>query len=134
MLEPDGDLGNVIGKCEPSKRYEDLLQPRWKNNLLMDGEAHDLLAGLIDLWGETKATGFLRQIAGRTSGEILAEALPQLILRIPFPKTMYWTGKGGVRSAKALRTLQAAGFTRVWNLTGGITRYSDDVDPTIPKY
>jgi molybdopterin/thiamine biosynthesis adenylyltransferase/rhodanese-related sulfurtransferase len=42
--------------------------------------------------------------------------------------------KGGVRSAKALRTLQAAGFTRVWNLVGGITRWSDDVDPTIPKY
>ena len=42
--------------------------------------------------------------------------------------------KGGVRSAKALRTLQAAGFTRVLNLVGGITRYSDDVDPTIPKY
>ena len=42
--------------------------------------------------------------------------------------------KGGARSAKALRTLQAAGFTRVWNLVGGITRWSDDIDPTIPKY
>ena len=45
---------------EAPKRYEDLLQPRWKNNLLMDGEAHDLLAGLIDLWGEAKATSFLK--------------------------------------------------------------------------
>lgn len=40
----------------------------------------------------------------------------------------------GVRSAKAVRQLQAAGFTRVWNLAGGIARWSDDVDPTIPKY
>jgi iron(III) transport system substrate-binding protein len=47
---------------EAPKRYEDLLQPRWRNNLLMDGEAHDLLAGLIDLWGEAKATTFLKQL------------------------------------------------------------------------
>jgi adenylyltransferase/sulfurtransferase len=42
--------------------------------------------------------------------------------------------KGGTRSAKAVRQLQAAGFRRVWNLAGGITRWSDDVDPTVPKY
>jgi iron(III) transport system substrate-binding protein len=52
-----------VSQKEAPKRYEDLLQPRWKNNLLMDAEAHDLLAGLIDLWGESKATSFLRQIA-----------------------------------------------------------------------
>ena len=42
--------------------------------------------------------------------------------------------KSGARSAKALRQLQAAGFKRVWNLAGGILRWSDDVDPSIPKY
>src|SRR4029077_5967121 len=52
-----------VSQKDAPKRYEDLLQPRWKNNLLMDAEAHDLLAGLIDLWGEAKATGFLKQIA-----------------------------------------------------------------------
>ena len=52
-----------VSPREAPKRYEDLLQPRWKNNLVMDAEDHDLLAGLIDLWGEAKATGFLKQIA-----------------------------------------------------------------------
>ena len=52
----------VAAKDVP-KRYEDLLQPRWKNNLVIDAEDHDLLAGLIDLWGEAKATSFLTQIA-----------------------------------------------------------------------
>jgi adenylyltransferase/sulfurtransferase len=42
--------------------------------------------------------------------------------------------KVGSRSAKAVRQLQAAGFTRVWSLTGGIQRWSDDVDPTVAKY
>jgi iron(III) transport system substrate-binding protein len=52
-----------VAQKDAPRRYEDLLQPRWKNNLVMDAEAYDLLAGLIDLWGEAKATAFLRQIA-----------------------------------------------------------------------
>jgi adenylyltransferase/sulfurtransferase len=42
--------------------------------------------------------------------------------------------RSGARSAKAVRQLQAAGFRRVWNLAGGILRWSDDVDPRVPKY
>jgi adenylyltransferase/sulfurtransferase len=42
--------------------------------------------------------------------------------------------KGGVRSAKAVRQLQEAGFGRVRNLAGGILRWSDEVDPKVPKY
>ena len=42
--------------------------------------------------------------------------------------------KSGGRSAKALRILQEAGFRKLNNLEGGITAWSDDVDPTIPKY
>ena len=42
--------------------------------------------------------------------------------------------KVGGRSAQAVRTLQAAGFRNVWNLAGGITRWSEDVDPTVPRY
>jgi adenylyltransferase/sulfurtransferase len=33
-----------------------------------------------------------------------------------------------------VRQLQAAGFKKVWNLSGGILRWSEDVDPTVPKY
>jgi molybdopterin/thiamine biosynthesis adenylyltransferase/rhodanese-related sulfurtransferase len=42
--------------------------------------------------------------------------------------------RSGVRSANAVRQLQAAGFTRVKNLAGGILRWSDEVDPEVPKY
>ncbi|HVX39044.1 MAG TPA: molybdopterin-synthase adenylyltransferase MoeB [Gemmatimonadaceae bacterium] len=41
--------------------------------------------------------------------------------------------RSGVRSADAARRLRAAGF-RVSNLAGGILRWSDDVDPSVPKY
>ena len=42
--------------------------------------------------------------------------------------------RSGARSANAVRQLQAAGFTRVWNVAGGILRWADDVDPTVAKY
>src|SRR2546421_2503472 len=43
--------------------------------------------------------------------------------------------KGGVRSAKAIEALQRAGFEgRLINLKGGITAWSDEVDPSVPKY
>ena len=42
--------------------------------------------------------------------------------------------KVGGRSAKALRILQEAGFRKLNNLQGGITAWSEDVDPSIPKY
>ena len=40
----------------------------------------------------------------------------------------------GIRSAHAADQLRAAGFARVWNLAGGIARWSEDVDPSVPKY
>jgi sulfur-carrier protein adenylyltransferase/sulfurtransferase len=40
----------------------------------------------------------------------------------------------GVRSLWAARHLRDAGFMKVLNLTGGISRWSDEVDPTVPKY
>jgi adenylyltransferase/sulfurtransferase len=42
--------------------------------------------------------------------------------------------KGGVRSAKAAQTLHEAGFAKVTNLAGGINRWSETVDPTVPQY
>ncbi|HWS52894.1 MAG TPA: molybdopterin-synthase adenylyltransferase MoeB [Pyrinomonadaceae bacterium] len=43
--------------------------------------------------------------------------------------------KGGVRSARAIEALQRAGFGgRLVNLRGGITAWSNEVDPSVPKY
>jgi adenylyltransferase/sulfurtransferase len=42
--------------------------------------------------------------------------------------------RSGVRSGRAVDMLRAAGFRKVKNMTGGILRWSDDVDPSIPKY
>jgi adenylyltransferase/sulfurtransferase len=42
--------------------------------------------------------------------------------------------KMGGRSQQAVDLLKQNGFTNVRNMTGGITAWSDKVDPTVPKY
>ena len=43
--------------------------------------------------------------------------------------------KGGVRSARAIEALQRSGFKGdLVNLKGGITAWSNEVDPSVPKY
>jgi len=42
--------------------------------------------------------------------------------------------RSGVRSARAVDFLRKAGFRKVKNLRGGILAWSDQVDPSVPKY
>ncbi|HEY6292362.1 MAG TPA: molybdopterin-synthase adenylyltransferase MoeB [Terriglobia bacterium] len=42
--------------------------------------------------------------------------------------------RSGVRSARAVDLLRKAGFRRTHNLKGGILAWSDQVDPSVPKY
>jgi glycyl-tRNA synthetase beta chain len=48
-----------------------------------------------------------RKIAGRPTADILADALPDVILGVYFPKTMIWAGKGGPRFIRPIRWLVA---------------------------
>jgi glycyl-tRNA synthetase beta chain len=50
---------------------------------------------------------FIKKVEGRKTRDLLAEALPGLIGKIYFPKTMYWTGKGGPRFIRPIRWLVA---------------------------
>lgn len=50
---------------------------------------------------------YSKQIPGRKTIDVLSEALPVLIPKISFPKTMYWTGKGGVRFIRPIRWIVA---------------------------
>jgi adenylyltransferase/sulfurtransferase len=40
----------------------------------------------------------------------------------------------GVRSADVIRLLRQHGYGKLLNLEGGINRWADEVDPTLPKY
>jgi molybdopterin/thiamine biosynthesis adenylyltransferase/rhodanese-related sulfurtransferase len=42
--------------------------------------------------------------------------------------------RSGVRSARAVNLLMQSGFRKIRNLKGGILAWSDQVDPSVPKY
>ncbi len=50
---------------------------------------------------------YSKKVPGRKTLEILSEELPRIIGKIHFPKTMYWTGKGGARFIRPIRWLVA---------------------------
>ncbi len=60
----------------------------------------------------------------------LAEALPTL----DSSREAVVICRTGARSGRAVQQLRAAGFRKVWNLAGGIHRWADEVDPSLPKY
>jgi len=67
--------------------------------------------GVAELLTESTPRGdyfaIRRKIEGRDARTILAEALPGLITKIPWPKAMYWTGKDGARFIRPIRWIAA---------------------------
>ncbi len=60
--------------------------------------------------------------------------LPQHVHELDATADIVIHCKSGARSGKAQRLLKDMGFSRVTNLAGGILRWSDEVDPAVPKY
>ena len=56
--------------------------------------------------GKAEKYSCVRKTAGRAASAILAEALPGLVLKTPFPKTMYWAVKS-VRFIRPIRWVVA---------------------------
>lgn len=64
----------------------------------------------------------------------LAQVLNRMAEIDPARETVVHCKMGG-RSAKAIEALKRSGFTgNLLNLAGGITAWSNDVDPSVPKY
>ena len=60
--------------------------------------------------------------------------LPQRLNELPRDQKLVVHCKSGGRSAKACAILSANGFNDVWNVAGGITAWSKEIDPSIPAY
>src|SRR3954467_3937683 len=60
--------------------------------------------------------------------------LPKRVNELDSSREIVVHCKMGGRSAKAVAFLQQAGFSKIHNLAGGITAWSDRVDPKVPKY
>lgn len=64
----------------------------------------------------------------------LAQVVNRMAEIDPSRETVVHCKMGG-RSAKAIEALKRSGFTgNLMNLKGGITAWSNEVDPSVPKY
>jgi sulfur-carrier protein adenylyltransferase/sulfurtransferase len=60
--------------------------------------------------------------------------LPRRVNELDTSREIVAHCRSGKRSADAVEFLKKAGFQKIWNLKGGILAWSDEVDPTVPKY
>ncbi len=60
--------------------------------------------------------------------------LPERLIELDRDETFAIHCKTGGRSARAVKLLQEAGFENVYNVKGGITAWSEEIDPSVPKY
>src|ERR671938_905065 len=60
--------------------------------------------------------------------------LPQRLAELDQDEYFVVHCKTGGRSAKAVKLLQDARFQNVYNVRGGITAWSEEIDPSVPKY
>jgi adenylyltransferase/sulfurtransferase len=61
-------------------------------------------------------------------------ALPQRFTELDPNQQIYLHCKSGIRSMKAVKFLKEQGFKYVKSVKGGITAWSDEIDPGVPKY
>ena len=127
LLE-DNELAGKVASVDASPRH---LVLRAEGLPEKQADKDELLTGPPKAAGEKAAGGFAKkqgvdptvlqviqtekgeyfairkQAAGRRTLDILAESLPQLILKIYWPKSMYWTGPKGPRFIRPIRWLVA---------------------------
>jgi molybdopterin/thiamine biosynthesis adenylyltransferase/rhodanese-related sulfurtransferase len=60
--------------------------------------------------------------------------LPRRVHELDSSREIVAHCRSGKRSAEAAEFLRKAGFRKIWNLKGGILAWSDEVDPSMPKY
>jgi adenylyltransferase/sulfurtransferase len=60
--------------------------------------------------------------------------LPKRVSELDSSREIVAHCRSGKRSGEAVEFLTKAGFHKIWNLKGGILAWSDEVDPSVPKY
>jgi sulfur-carrier protein adenylyltransferase/sulfurtransferase len=77
---------------------------------------------------------FEYQIANIGGRLIPLNEVPQRLGEIERDREIVIHCKSGGRSQRAAEFLAQQGYTKVSNLAGGITAWSNEVDPSVPKY
>jgi monothiol glutaredoxin len=75
-----------------------------------------------------------RDTAAMPGTVLLDEALLDELEALPRDTALYFHCHHGVRSQRAAEHFISLGFVEVYNVTGGIDAWSQEVDPSVPRY
>jgi monothiol glutaredoxin len=75
-----------------------------------------------------------RQTAMIPGSKLWNPSLREDVMKLPKDTPLYFHCHHGGRSQQAAQVFIEAGFTKVFNLHGGIDAWSRDIDPTVPRY
>jgi len=105
--------------------------------------SHEITPAEVNTWLHSDAPPFLLDVREPNEWEIghlpgatriSVNELQGRMNELDTAREMVVYCRSGARSGRAVDMLRAAGFRKVTNMTGGILRWSDEVDPSIPKY
>jgi rhodanese-related sulfurtransferase len=73
-------------------------------------------------------------LPGATALEIRMQDVPSRLHDLSIDQPVVCICHHGMRSAQVVAYLQRQGYTRAYNLTGGIDAWSKQVDAAVPRY
>ena len=62
------------------------------------------------------------------------QSVPSRVEEIPTDKDIVLVCHHGNRSQRVAQWLEQAGYSRLFNLSGGVEGWATDVEPTMPRY
>ena len=75
-----------------------------------------------------------RQIASIDGSRLLDQGFHDELMTMDRQTVLVFQCHHGIRSQAAAEYFAGTGFQRVYNLSGGIEAWSQDVDPAVPRY
>jgi monothiol glutaredoxin len=75
-----------------------------------------------------------RATASIPDAVLLSEDVARRLEALPRETMLVFHCHHGGRSQAAAEHFAAQGFTNVWNVTGGIDAWSQEIDPAVPRY
>jgi monothiol glutaredoxin len=121
---PDGEGGFTIDNPNAPAPIQQITASELKA-LIDSGQQF----GLLDV-----RTPAERAIAAIDGSRLLDQALHDELMAGDRHAPLVFQCHHGIRSQAAAEHFRQAGFTRLYNLQGGIDAWSADVDPTVPRY
>jgi iron(III) transport system substrate-binding protein len=98
-----GYNSNLVKRAEAPKNYQELVQPKWKGNIMLDDEAYEWFAVMLRHLGREKGLQYMRAMAkqdlrmvrGRTAqSQLLAAGERAIAINVSGPTTLDLKSRG----------------------------------------